>query len=127
MADRPVVSLLPAATEIVCALGAGDRLAAVSHECDHPESVSALPRLTRTRRSLEGRGPEIHDRVRDLVERGLAIYEVDAEALQRLAPEVIVTQTQCEVCAVRASILNTESFDRLFAFAGEVRLTPWSG
>ena len=100
MAERPVVSLLPAATEIVCALGAGDRLVAVSHECDHPESVSALPRMTRTRRSLEGRGPEIHDRVRDLVERGLAIYEVDAEALQRLAPEVIVTQTQCEVCAV---------------------------
>lgn len=100
MADGPVVSLLPAATEIICALGAADRLVVVSHECDHPESIAGLPRLTRTRTSLEGSGDEVHDRVRDLVERGLAIYEVDADALRRLAPKVIVTQTQCDVCAV---------------------------
>ena len=100
MADGPVVSLLPAATEIICALGAVHRLAAVSHECDHPETIAHLPRLSRARRLLEGSGAEIHDRVRDLVERGLAIYEVDADALRRLSPEVIVTQTQCDVCAV---------------------------
>ncbi|MGI9412798.1 MAG: cobalamin-binding protein [Hyphomicrobiales bacterium] len=99
VAGPPVVSLLPAATEIICALGAADRLVAVSHECDYPDIVRGLPRVTRTRMALDGPGPEIHDRVRDLVERGLAIYEVDADALKCLSPEVIVTQTQCEVCA----------------------------
>ena len=100
MSDGAVVSLLPAATEIVCALGAGGRLVAVSHECDHPGTIAGLPKLSRPRWPLEGSGAEIHDRVRDLVERGLAIYEVDADALRRLSPQVIVTQTQCDVCAV---------------------------
>jgi len=67
MADGPVVSLLPAATEIVCALGAADRLVAVSHECDHPEAIAGLPKLSRTRQSLEATGGVVHDRVRDLV------------------------------------------------------------
>ena len=106
MADGPVVSLLPAATEIICALGAADRLAAVSHECDHPESITGLPRLTRTRTALGGSGAQIDDRVRDLVERGLAIYQVDADALRQLAPDVIVTQTQCDVCAVSPGDLH---------------------
>jgi len=65
--DGPVVSLLPAATEIVCALGAAGRLVAVSHECDHPGTITGLPRVSRPRRSLEGSGAEIHDRVRHLV------------------------------------------------------------
>ena len=93
------VSLLPAATEIVCALGQQARLAAVSHECDFPSSVIDLPKLTSTRVGEAATGAAIHDRVRNIIERGLALYDVDAELLRQLSPAVIVTQTQCEACA----------------------------
>jgi iron complex transport system substrate-binding protein len=97
---RRVVSLLPAATEMVCALGAGDRLVGRSHECDVPPQVSALPVCSRPRAPLEGPVAVIDDRVRDLVRHGLSVFEVDAQRLRDLQPDLIITQTQCEVCAV---------------------------
>lgn len=99
MADPRIVSLLPAATEIVCALGAGAALAAISHECDYPDDIRHLPRITEARIPDAEGNQVIHDHVRDLVSRGLAIYNVDAPALRALAPDVIVTQTQCHLCA----------------------------
>jgi len=95
-----VVSLIASATEIVHALGAGASQVARSHECDWPASVLDLPALTRPKFKVEGSSGEIDKAVRALVEQGLAVYEVDAEALKALAPDVIVTQDQCEVCAV---------------------------
>jgi len=95
-----VISLIASATEIVHGLGAGDAQVARSHECDWPPSVLELPQLTRPKFKVEGTSGEIDKAVRALVEKGLAVYEVDADALQKLAPDVIVTQDQCEVCAV---------------------------
>jgi len=95
-----VVSLIASATEIVHALGAGGAQVARSHECDWPQAVLDLPALTRPKFKVEGSSRAIDRAVKALVEQGLAVYEVDADALQALAPDVILTQDQCEVCAV---------------------------
>lgn len=96
---KGVVSLLPSATEIVCALGRRDQLVGRSHECDHPADVASLPTCTRAT-FPDGSSREIDDSVRDLVSRGLSLYDVDLDTLQRLAPDVVITQDQCKVCAV---------------------------
>ena len=96
-----VVSLLPSATEIVCALGAGGQLVGVSHECDHPPEVAGLPALTASR--LPGGGGTsggIDRSVRELLRAALAIYDLDVDRLAALEPDVVVTQDLCEVCAV---------------------------
>src|SRR5258708_15812532 len=99
--NRPrVVSLLASATEIVAALDALDLLVARSHECDFPLAVAALPVVTAPK--LDTRQPSaLNDRdVKALLERALAIYHVDGERLRELAPDLIVTQTQCQRCAL---------------------------
>ena len=100
--SRPprVVSLIASATEIVHALGASRLQVARSHECDWPPEVAALPAITRPKFQVAGSSGDIDKAVRALVERGLAVYEVDAEALRALDPDVILTQDQCAVCAV---------------------------
>lgn len=97
-----IVSLIASATEIVSALGARDDMVGRSHECDFPTDVLGLPQLTRPKFKVSGPGGSaaIDKAVRSLVEQGLAVYEVDAARLEQLAPDVIVTQDQCEVCAV---------------------------
>ncbi len=95
-----VVTLLPGATEIVAALGGGGLLAAVSHECDYPEWVRRLPRVTSTPLNPSLPGAEIDAEVRRLRDAGRAVIAVDAEALERLAPDLVITQDLCEVCAV---------------------------
>lgn len=95
-----VVSLLPSATEIVCALGAGDALVGISHECDFPESIRDRPVLTRSRVDPQGSSRDIDAAVRAVVRGALSIYAVDEERLGALAPDVIITQDLCEVCAV---------------------------
>jgi iron complex transport system substrate-binding protein len=95
-----IVSLVPSATETLFALGVGDEVTAVTHECDHPPRALELPKVTR---DVIGPGlaPDQIDRaVRELTEQGRAIYELDERALQALAPDLIVTQALCEVCAV---------------------------
>jgi iron complex transport system substrate-binding protein len=95
-----VVSLLPSATEIVCALGVGSSLVGISHECDHPSAVRSLPAVTRAKLDPRGTSAAIDRSVRDLVARGLGVYEIDVARLAELRPDVIVTQNQCDVCAV---------------------------
>ena len=96
-----VVSLIASATEILHALGGGELQIGRSHECDWPPPVLDLEQLTRPKFPFHGRSSrDIDNSVRSLVEQGLAVYEVDAQSLQRLAPDVILTQDQCEVCAV---------------------------
>jgi iron complex transport system substrate-binding protein len=95
-----IVSLVPSATEILFALGAGDEVVAVTHECDYPVEALDLPRVTR---DVIGPGlppDEIDAAVRALTEQGKAIYELDEPALRALAPDLIVTQALCAVCAV---------------------------
>ena len=98
-----IVSLIASATEIVCALGGRERLVGRSHECDFPADVAALPALTAPKFKVEGTSAEIDARVREIVRDGLSVYRVDGEALKALAPDVIVTQDHCEVCAVSLS------------------------
>jgi len=95
-----IVSLLPAATEIVCALGLRDSLVGRSHECDFPEDVAALPPLTRSHIDSTLSGREIDEQVRRAVREGRPLYELDEERLSALAPDVVVTQAACEVCAI---------------------------
>ncbi len=95
-----IVSLLPAASEIVCALGCEAQLVGVSHECDYPPSLRSIPVLTRSKLPLLGTSQKIDFDVRDILRRALAIYDIDSVALQRAAPDVIVTQDLCEVCAI---------------------------
>jgi iron complex transport system substrate-binding protein len=95
-----IVTLLPSATEIVCALGQEARLVGRSHECDFPSSVQALPALTAPAFEPGGSSAEIDRDVKSLLSRALSVYRVDAEKLAALRPSLIVTQTQCDVCAV---------------------------
>lgn len=95
-----IVSLLPAATEIVCALGAGDSLVGVSHECDYPPTVTRLPRVTVTPIDQSRSGLEIDAEVRALRAAGRPVIGVDPAQLGALAPDLILTQDLCEVCAV---------------------------
>jgi iron complex transport system substrate-binding protein len=95
-----ILSLLPSATEIVSALGYGEQLVGRSHECDHPASVTDLPICSRPRIRVDTSSSEIDRSVKAIVSKGLSVYEIDEDTLRSLAPDFIVTQTQCEVCAV---------------------------
>lgn len=95
-----VASLLPSATEIVCALGLDEALVGVSHECDFPPSVVGRPVLTSTRIAHAPHSAAIDTDVRALLRNALAVYDIDLEALRNAAPDVIVTQDLCDVCAV---------------------------
>lgn len=100
VAQPRVASLLPSATEIVSALGLEDALVGVSHECDFPPSVVGRPVLTSTRIAQAPRSDAIDRDVRALLRGALAVYDIDLEALRVAAPDVIVTQDLCDVCAV---------------------------
>ncbi|MGQ0646333.1 MAG: ABC transporter substrate-binding protein [Gemmatimonadaceae bacterium] len=96
---RRVISLLPAATEIVAALGAWDRLVAVSHECDYPAGARLLPRVTASR-VPDGPSDAIDQTVRELVAGGEDLFALDQNLIRELRPELIITQGLCDVCAV---------------------------
>jgi iron complex transport system substrate-binding protein len=95
-----IVSLVPSATEMLFALGLGDEVTAVTHECDYPEPARELPRVTRDVIGAGLSSREIDAAVRALTEQGRSIYELDEQALARLQPDLIVTQALCAVCAV---------------------------
>jgi iron complex transport system substrate-binding protein len=101
-----VVSLLASGTEIVCALGEERRLVGRSHECDYPESIQALPQVTSPKHPFDGTSYEIHAQVQAVLNEGLSVYRVDSDKLKSLAPDLLVTQTQCEVCAVSPADLS---------------------
>jgi iron complex transport system substrate-binding protein len=95
-----IVSLLPSATEIVCDLGLGDDLVGVTHECDHPRFVADLPKVTRTLIPHDASSRDIDALVRERLKTQRALYSLDLPTLERLAPDLIVTQALCDVCAV---------------------------
>jgi iron complex transport system substrate-binding protein len=101
MTDSPrIISLLPSATEIVAALAFRDHLVGRSHECDFPAGVEKLPACSSTKVPVQGSSYEIDERVKEIVAEGLSVYRVDVERLRALRPDLILTQTQCAVCAV---------------------------
>ncbi len=126
MTSARIVSLLPSTTEIVCALGLEERLVGRSHECDFPPSVRALPALTEPK--LDARQPSaaIDRDVEALVRDGLGVYRVDADKLRELRPDVILTQSQCEVCAATAAEVETALRDWLGAKPTLLSLEPSS-
>src|SRR6059058_5851875 len=110
-----VVSLLPAATEIVAALGAGSHLVGVSHECDYPPEVRALPRVTRSRLDPGLSSGQIDGALAAAKREGTAT--VDVELVGRLRPDVIIGQAICDVCAVGQ--------EQLADIVASLRITPW--
>jgi iron complex transport system substrate-binding protein len=111
-----IVSLVPSATEMLFALGLGDDVTGVTHECDYPAEARERPRVTRDVIGPGLSAAQIDRAVRDLTERGEAIYELDEDALHRLQPDLIVTQQLCAVCAV--------SYDDVRAIADRLESEP---
>ena len=111
-----IASLVPSATEMLFALGLGDRVAAVTHECDYPPGAEQLPHLTRSVIPEGLAAAEIDAAVRERTGRGEALYELDASTLEELNVDLIVTQAVCEVCAV--------SFDDVQAVAERLPTQP---
>lgn len=95
-----IVSMVPSATEIVCGLGLRDHLVGVSHECDFPPHVKELPKVTRSRIPEDATSGEIDSIVRDSAKNDNSLYDLDLETLLSLAPNLIITQSLCNVCAV---------------------------
>ncbi len=100
MPEPRITSLIASATEIVCALGFEESMVGRSHECDYPPSVEKLPACSSSKVDVDGSSRAIDDQVRAIVADALSVYRVDAALLDEVAPTVIITQTQCEVCAV---------------------------
>lgn len=101
-----IVSLLASGTELVCALGLGDRLVGRSHECDHPAWVTRLPAVSEPTFDITGSSRDIDERVRERLRAGTPLYEIDEARLASLAPDIVITQTHCEVCAVSPADLT---------------------
>src|SRR5258708_35235498 len=96
-----ICSLLPSGTEILFALELGDRLVAVTHECDVPASAGPIPVITRSTLDHAGRGSrDIHNHVTEAMHRGSSIYALDHEPLERLDPDLIPTAESCDACAI---------------------------
>jgi len=111
-----IVSLVPSATEILFALGLGDAVVAVTHECDYPPAARELPKVTRDSLPHDLTAGQIDAAVRARTDQGESIYELDVEALHALGPDLIVTQALCAVCAV--------SFDDVRAVAEQLETRP---
>jgi len=109
MVDRPlkIVSLIPSATEIIAALGLTKAIVGRSHECDYPREIQNLPVCTQPKFNPDGSSREIHDRATELLQSALSVYLVELETLEKLQPTHIITQAQCDVCAVSLADVET--------------------
>src|SRR5438477_9581780 len=95
-----IVSFLPSATEMVCALGLSDSLVGITHECDYPESIKSKPVVVRNVLPIETMSQSEIDRtVAERIRQGLSLYQIDEKLLAELAPDLILTQNLCQVCA----------------------------
>jgi len=119
-----VVSLLAGATEIVCALGGQSNLVGRSHECDYPTSIHSLPFCTSALLDASRSSLEIDESVKNHLSSGMPIYKVDRERLEALHPDVIVTQSHCEVCAVSRKDVEASLGPELLQSADIVSLRP---
>lgn len=95
-----IISLLPSSTEIICALGCAERLVGRSHECDYPPDVARLPICTSPKFDPDGTSYQIDQRVKAILQEATSVYRLDADQLDELAQDLLVTQSHCEVCAV---------------------------
>lgn len=107
--DKRIVSLLASATEIVCALGAGEMLVGRSHECDNPGWVRQLPSCTEPAFDVSVSSLEIDTEVRRRIRAGEPLYHVDGDLIRDLRPDLLITQAHCEVCAVTPGDIERSS------------------
>lgn len=122
-----IVSLLSSATEMLFALGLGEQVLALSHECDWPAEAASLPRATRSRIDSRQPSQQIDEQVKRLVAAGEPLYEIDEALIRELKPELIVTQAQCDVCAIRlADVLRLQSSAPELAHCRVLPLNPSS-
>lgn len=120
-----VVSLLASSTEIVCALGYEHVLVGRSHECDFPESIKHLPICTSPKFPTDGTSYEIDEKIKAIVQEGLSVYRVDADKLADLQPDLILTQTQCHVCAVSFEDVESALRECTSVDANVISLAPY--
>lgn len=119
-----IVPLIASATEIVHALGMGDHQVGRSHECDFPPQVTNLPAVTEPKFQLDGTSYQIDQRVKAILQEGLSVYRVDSAALDALQPDVIITQSQCAVCAVSLADVEAAVCDMIGSRPKIVCLEP---
>jgi iron complex transport system substrate-binding protein len=124
--QRAIVSLISSATEMVAALGATDLLVGRSHECDYPASVRALPSCTKPLIDVNADSRTIDEQVKNSARSALSIYEVFDDVLERLQPTHILTQVQCDVCAVSLRDVERSIASRLASAPELVPLNPSS-
>jgi len=98
--NHRIISLIASATEIVCALGYEDCLVGRSHECDYPHTIKHIPTCSSSKVMTHASSIQIDKQVKEIVHDGLSVYKVDSDLLDQISPSIIITQTQCEVCAV---------------------------
>lgn len=126
MPELRLLPLISSATEIVHALGLGRFQVGRSHECDFPASVLQLPVCTRPAIAVDGSSFEIDAQVKDRVRRALSVYEVDPERIGELSPTHIITQTQCDVCAVSLTDVERALQTELATQARVISLQPYA-
>lgn len=119
-----IISLIASATEIVCALGCEDLLVGRSHECDYPPGIESLRACSSAKFDVHGTSRQIDDRVKHVLQQATSVYAVDADLLDRLEPTVIITQTQCEVCAVSLKDVEAAICDAVRSQPKVVALEP---
>lgn len=118
-----IASLLPSCTEIAYALGLGDNIMGISHECDFPEEVKSKPVLTKSKINPFGRSDQIDRDVLNIVKKGLSVYDIYEDELKKLNPDIILTQDQCEVCAVSLKDVQ-EAINKYICNAKIISLKP---
>ncbi len=119
-----IVSLIPSSTEIVDALGAVNQLVGRSHECDFPPQVQALPICTEPKFPLNGDSAEIDRQVQNVLRNALSVYQVHGDVLEAVQPDVIITQSQCEVCAVSLADVEAAAGELISSQPQIVALAP---
>ena len=126
MATSKIITLIPSATEIISFLGLDSQLVGVSHECDFPEKVKSLKKLTKTDIKTNVSSYNIHLQIEKILENSLSVYKVDENSLKYLNPDVIITQDQCNVCAVDLSQVKKVSSSYLNKEVDIISLQPKS-
>lgn len=122
--EKKIVTLIPSATEIVAFLGEKEFIIGRSHECDYPNDLNKIPKLTSPKIDVDGTSGQIHKQIGIILERSLSVYKVDIEKLKKLSPDFIVTQAHCEVCAVSFSEVENIAREHLGENTKIISLQP---
>jgi len=121
---KKIVTLIPSATEIVAFLGEKEFIIGRSHECDYPNDLYKIPKLTSPKIDVDGTSGQIHKQIGIILEKSLSVYKVDIKKLKKLNPDFIVTQAHCEVCAVSFSEVENIAREHLGENTKIISLQP---